>query len=187
MENSVMELRKSIDEIKAQQNRIEETLVAIERKGQAQDRTVSYLTDTRQTLEDRIAVIEKSLDNLKSKLEQQNKVIAENNAQTQPINEAARMLRRGASMDEVIAKTGLPRNEIEMLSSVHGFNKPENSENPAETTHMLKREQVAQEPSVTAESEKQQTTAIHSGHVAGLKARNAYGIPASHPSLRRSR
>ena len=111
MENTLLELKKAFADLKAQQSRIEEAVIAIERKGQAQDRTVSYLTDTRQSLDDKIAEVEKVLDNLSSKLEQQNKVIAENNTQTQPINEAARMLRRGASMEEVIAKTGLPRNE----------------------------------------------------------------------------
>ncbi|MBO6258523.1 MAG: DUF2802 domain-containing protein [Succinivibrio sp.] len=187
MENTLLELKKAFADLKAQQSRIEEAVIAIERKGQAQDRTVSYLTDTRQSLDDKIAEVEKVLDNLSSKLEQQNKVIAENNTQTQPINEAARMLRRGASMEEVIAKTGLPRNEIEMLSSVHGFNKPENSENPSESVHIVKPDQVSPEVQVNARSDLPRPAGIQSGHVAGLKARNAYGIPAGHHSLRRTR
>jgi len=158
-----------------------ETVAVLERKLQAEERTVSYLTDNHQQITEKQLNLLSEIDQIKSRIEQQNKLIDEHSPDAKPIFEAKKLLNAGESLDSIAEKTGLPRNELEMLSSVHSAGS-RNEKQPAAAVSKAAAKDTESKP-------------ITSNHIAGLKARNAYGIPASsasgaakqHSTLRRAR
>ncbi len=195
LEAQIGELLGKAESDAAEISRLKDMLALSERKLSALERTANSLTDANSRLEEKLSGCQGEIDKLSSKIEQQNRVINENTAETQPIYEAARMLRRGATMDEVVAKTKLPRTELEMLSSVHGIGVKTNppggaAKNTAQGTQAQNLRTAVRPQDAQAAEPAQPQVPITATHVASLRARNAYGMPQKGEggaSLRRPR
>ena len=182
--------KKSLDELV---EKYSPAIEALERKAKASDMSLQYLTDSQQELINKQKDINSSFDNLSVKVEQQKKEIQNNSVENQPIILAKRLLAEGMSVEQVIAKTGLPQYEVEMLAKVHNLSaKVAAAEKAAAnaTKEETKSPETALAKKEVVSSDNNKVAAVGQDaghHVANLKAREAYGITTAKTGLRRQR
>ncbi len=196
-------LDKEIIESKTRSEDYQRSVDNLERKLRASDISLQYLSSSQQDLVDRQKVINSSFDNLSVKVEQQKKEIEDKSTENQPIIVAKRYLAEGLSIEDVVKKTGMPQYEVEMLAKVHRLTeKLEKNELPksegatkiesTENTRIIETPEPKEPPVIKdtvetiAEPPKVKPKTAPQTHVAGLKAREAYGIGAK-SGLRRPR
>ncbi len=193
LKQSVENAVKSLEE---QASKYSSSIEALERKIKASDLSLQYLTTSQQDIVDKQKVINNSFDNLTVKVEQQKKEIQNNSVENQPIILAKRLLAEGLSIDEVIAKTSLPQYEVEMLAKVHNLSakvaaaeiaaKAKANSSPAPSLDKVKTAPAESATSQTQNESPKIQQKAPVAHVAGLKAREAYGMGAK-TGLRRPR
>lgn len=204
LEDRLAKLSSELQAEKATRIKAQSELESVSRRLQAAERTVQYLTDNQQSVSERQAEVGEKinrftsqLDNFNSRIEQQDKTIAEHTPENQPIMEARSMLRQGLSVDEVAERTGLPKNEVELLNTVHALNKAmaktqdnkgaEAQDNQGAAAAVKVVTASAGAAASSAGAPPAAAVAAPSHPVASVKARDAYGIPGKKQTLRRTR
>ncbi|MCR5536563.1 MAG: hypothetical protein K6F05_04020 [Succinivibrio sp.] len=137
LENQIDNLKKALEHTREQLKNQQDQFAELERREMQFKSKQAFFNErcdtqerAQQLLSDRIQELQDKLNSFSLRMDQQQREIVENNAKTQPIFEATRMLRRGATMEEVVKKTGLMRHEIEMLTAVHGLTAQANDQQP---------------------------------------------------------
>lgn len=148
------------------------------------EQSVTYLSthaqdfdDSQEALKKDLKALSKQLADLEARLNQRVQALESVRTENAPIIEARQMLRAGEDLSEIAKRTSLPRSELEMIAKVSGI-KPRPAAPVPESAPAAPAPRGAPKEPEPAES------APAPRHIASLRARSAYGIPAR-PTLRR--
>lgn len=155
LESHIRVLGNSVDELTTH-------VQTLTRRTAAHDKSIKFLTDNTEELVDQQQEFSSQMDEMNVRQDQFKNILDQNIPENQSTLDATRLLRQGMSVDEVAEKTKLPKYEVEMLNAVHG----QHDQQPIKSTRAAP----------ASKAENVETEMQKSGHVASLRARNAYGI-----------